>query len=1126
MKKNNFYFLLKSIVIILLLSSCGTKIPPEIAEFDSKLPATIDYNLHIKPILSDRCFKCHGPDANKREAGLRLDLEEVATKKLESGHIAIVPSDVDKSELVQRILSKDHKYLMPTPESNLVLNNEERATLIKWIAQGAKYKQHWSFVKPELADIPKVKNSAWPVNEIDHFILKKIEDKTLTVSPMADKSTLMKRAYIDITGLPPTISEMDAFLNDKSPNAYEKLVDKLLTSPQYGEKMAVDWLDLARYADTHGYQDDGYRNVYPYRDWVINAFNQNLGYDKFITYQLAGDLLKNPTKEQLIATCFNRNHPQTQEGGVVDEEYRNEYVVDRVNTFGKAFLSISYECARCHDHKYDPVSHKDFYQMYAYFNSNTESGIIPYNGEASPTITLTTKEVDKKLAFIKSKIDIVEDRLRPSNYTKEFENWLIEAKKNPEIYAKPKPYYAENKVNPSLKVEVPRKNKKEIAKYVPPLPSKKFVSKTEAGLIGHFEFETLVVNDDGKPQKLLNADSTDLNGKLIGDLDRMPQTIKGVKGNALKLIGDNGFEFNRLLDFDRQQSFTISIWVNRTSNKESGPIFQKSNGEFEGFRGYRVMLNPDGTLMVNMSYVWPSNCIDFQTIDKLKVNTWQNLTLTYDGTSKASGLKLFVDGSEANRKVKTDNLHKSILYGEKKSHWYDWSFNLGREMTSTMSNIAYDELRAYNRQLSELEVVELYKMKPQIANILKKKEQSDLEKKLLFEYYCLNFNRQHYVNRTVIEQFRDEENQLLTDQEEVMVMSEMKEKRKTFILARGQYDSPTKEEVQPNIPTLFDLGTKDFENNRLGLANWLTHKNNPLTSRVAVNRLWYQFFGKGIAINIDDFGNQGAMPTHPELLDWLAINFMENGWDIKRMVKMIVLSNTYKQASNIDQDIREKDPGNEFYTRGQSYRLSHEQIRDKALTASGLINLKIGGPSVYPYQPEGIWEQLTTRNLVNYKQSHGDSLYRRGLYTIWKRSAPPPNAISFDASERYICITKRQKTSTPLQSLVLMNDPQYMEASRVLGERMIKEAGSDVDKRITLAFRALTSRIPKTNELAILKNMYIEELATLNKNPASVDKILQIGEYKADKLLNKNELAACTMVATTIMNFDDTVMKR
>ncbi len=1126
MKKNNFLLFTNSIIIMLFLASCGTKLPPEILAFNDKLPATIDYNLHIKPILSDRCFKCHGPDANKREAGLRLDLEEVSTKKLESGKIAIVPGKMGESELVSRILSKEHKYQMPTPESNLVLNNEERATLIKWIDQGAMYKPHWSFVKPELAEIAKVKNTNWPVNEIDHFILKKIEDKKLTVSPIADKSSLMKRIYIDITGLPPTIAEMDVFLNDKSANAYEKLVDKLLASPHYGEKMAVDWLDIARYADTHGYQDDGYRNVYPYRDWVINSFNKNLGYDKFITYQLAGDLLKNPTEEQLIATCFNRNHPQTQEGGVVDEEYRNEYVVDRVNTFGKAFLSISYECARCHDHKYDPVSHKDFYQMYAYFNSNNESGIIPYNGEASPTITLTTKEVDKKLAFIRRKIDIVKERLGPSNYSKDFEKWLVEAQKSPEKYAKARPYYAENKVNPSLKVETLNKNKKEGKVMQAPQPSKKFVSKTEAGLIGHFQFETLVVNDKGKPQKLLNSDSTELKGKLEGDLDRMPQTIKGVKGNAMKLIGDNGFEFGRELDFDRQQPFSISIWVNRTSNKEAGPIFQKSNGEFEGYRGYRVMLNPDGTLMVNMSYVWPSNAIDFQTIEKLKVNTWQHLTLTYDGSSKVAGLKLFVDGKEANRKIRTDNLNKSILYGEKKSHWYDWAFNLGREMTSTLSNIAYDEMRAYNRQLSELEVVELYKMKPQIKDILNKKELTDLDKKQLFEYYCLNFNRQHYVNRTVIEQFRDEENQLLTDQEEVMVMSELKEKRKTFILARGQYDAPTKVEVQPNIPTLFDIGTNNFEKNRLGLANWLTHKNNPLTSRVFVNRLWYQFFGKGIAINIDDFGNQGAMPTHPELLDWLAINFVENNWDVKRMIKMIVMSNTYKQASTIDSKLKEQDPGNEFYTRGQSYRLSHEQIRDKVLTASGLINGKVGGKSVYPYQPAGIWEQLTTRNLVNYKQSHGDSLYRRGLYTFWKRSAPPPNAISFDATERYICITKRQKTSTPLQSLVMMNDPQYIEAARVLGQRMILEAGEDIDKRIILAFRALTSRAPKTTELNILKNMYKEELATFNKSKESVDKLLQVGEYKVDNHLNKFELAACTMVASTIMNFDETVMKR
>jgi Protein of unknown function (DUF1553)/Protein of unknown function (DUF1549)/Planctomycete cytochrome C/Concanavalin A-like lectin/glucanases superfamily len=1125
MKNIEFVFL----GIFVFLTSCGTKIPPEVAAFNNKLPATIDYNLHIKPILSDRCFKCHGPDANKREAGLRLDLEDVATKKLESGNTAIVPGDVDKSELVKRILSKEHKYLMPTPESNLVLNDEERATLIKWIDQGAKYKPHWSFVKPELVDVPKVKNTAFVVNEIDNFILQKIEAKNLKTSSIADKATLLKRASIDITGLPPKVAEFDTYMADNSPKAYEKLVDKMLASPHYGEKMTADWLDLARYADTHGYQDDGYRNVYPYRDWVIKSFNENLGYDKFITYQLAGDLLEKPTREQLIATCFNRNHSQTQEGGVVDEEYRNEYVIDRVNTFGKAFLSISLECARCHDHKYDPVTQKEFYQMYAYFNSNNESGIIPYNGEASPTITLTTKEVDNKLAFIRKKIAIANDRLSPSNFNKDFEKWLVEAQKSPEMFAKPKPYYAENKVNPSLKMETLYKKKSEGAVLQTPPPSKNFVSKTEAGLIGHFEFETLVVNDAGKPQKLLNTDSTDLKGNLVGDLDRMPQTIKGIKGNAMKLIGDNGFEFNRLLDFDRQQPFTISIWVNRTNSKESGPIFQKSNGEFEGFRGYRVMLNPDGTLMVNMSYVWPSNAIDFHTIDKMKINTWQHLSLTYDGSSKASGLKLFVDGKEVNRKVRTDNLNKSILYGEKKSHWYDWSFNLGREMTSTMSNIAFDEMRAYNRQLSELEVVELYKMKPNIGDILKKKALTELEKKQLFEYYCLNFNRKHYVYRTVIEQFRDEENQLLTDQEEVMVMKELPEPRKTFILARGQYDSPTKDQVEPAIPK-FSAGfpeiNQNFAKNRLGLAQWLTHKNNPLTARVVVNRLWYQFFGKGLAPNIDDFGNQGAMPTHLELLDYLSIKFVESGWDVKKLIKMIVMSNTYKQTSSIDQNEKEKDPANEFYTRGTSYRLSHEQIRDKVLTASGLLNEKIGGKSVFPYQPDGIWEALTTRNLVHYTQSHHDSLYRRGLYTFWKRSSPPPSAVTFDASERYNCIIKKQKTSTPLQSLVLMNDPQYMEAARVMGERMMHEAGADVEKRITLAFKALASRNPSKSELEILRKMYNDELNFYKNKKAEAEKIINVGEYQHDKTLETSELAACTMVATTLINYDETVMKR
>lgn len=1115
------------IVFLSMLNSCGNEVPPEIAAFNDKLPATIDYNLHIKPILSDRCFKCHGPDANKREAGLRLDLEESSTKKLESGNIAVVPGEVGKSELVKRILSKEHKYVMPTPESNLVLNDEERATLIKWIDQGAQYKPHWSFVKPELAEIPTVKNMNWPVNEIDHFILKKIEDKNLRPATIADKATLLKRISMDITGLPPSVKDLDVFLADKSKNSYEKMVDRLLASSHYGEKMAADWLDLARYADTHGYQDDGYRNVYPFRDWVINSFNNNLGYDKFITYQLAGDLLEKPTKEQLIATCFNRNHSQTQEGGVVDEEYRNEYVVDRVNTFGKAFLSVSLECARCHDHKYDPVSQKEFYQMYAYFNSNNESGIIPYNGEASPTVILTNKEVDKKLAFIRTKISIAQDRLNTINYVKPFEDWLKLAQQNPKEYAKPKPYFAQNKINPGFIVKA-KKNPLDSNYSKELIPAKNFISKKEAGLIGHFQFETLIVNEKGKPQKLLNSDSTNLKGNLSGDLDRSPNIVKGIKGNAMKLVGDNGFVFNRMLDFDRQQSFSVSLWVNRLDAKETGPLYQKSDGEFEGHRGYRVYLNPDGTVMFNMSYVWPANTIDFSSIEKLKVGVWQNITITYNGSSKAKGLKLFIDGREANRKVITDNLQKSILYGRNKSHWEPWTdnaFQIGFDFRTSVENIAFDELKAFNRQLAELEVQELATFKPEIFTVLSKKTLSDLEKKQLFEYYILNFDKKQKIYRTVLEQFRDEENQLMTDLEEVMVMKEMAVPRKTFILARGAYDAPSNVEVNPELPKLFDIA-ENFPKNRLGLANWLTHKNNPLTSRVAVNRIWYQFFGKGLAPSIDDFGNQGSMPTHLELLDWLSINFVDSGWDLKKLIKQIVMSNTYQQVSKVSNEVREKDLQNDLYTRGQSYRYSHEQIRDKILAASGLLNEKIGGASVFPYQPEGIWEALTTRNLVNYKQSMGDSLYRRGLYTFWKRSAPPPSAITFDASERYNCIVKKQKTSTPLQSLVLLNDPQYLEASRVLAEKMMKEGGENIDNRIKYAFKALTSRLPNTVEASILKNMYLEELSIFKKNTATADKILKIGEFKRNIALNTNDLAACTMVATTIMNFDETVTKR
>ncbi|MEY4538500.1 MAG: hypothetical protein RLZZ306_257 [Bacteroidota bacterium] len=1103
MKINRLTHILLIILGFTLVSCSGNDIPAEVAAFEDKLPETVDYNLHIKPILSDRCFKCHGPDKTKIEAGLQLASFEGATEKLKSGQRAIVSGNISKSELVKRILSHDPEDMMPTPKSNLTLTGEEKALLIKWIKQGAEYKEHWSFAKIENPDIPKVSESQWVKNPIDNFVLQKLEEKKIKHSDQADRETLLRRVSMDITGLPPTVQELDAFLKDKSPNAYEKVVDKLLKSPHYGEKIGVEWLDLGRYADSHGYQDDGMRNVSPWRDWVINSFNKNMPYDKFVTYQLAGDLLPNSTTEQKLATCFLRNHPQTQEGGVVDEEYRTEYVLDRVGMFGKAFLGLTVECARCHDHKYDPIAQKEFYQLSAFFNNNNETGIIPYNGEASPSVQLPTPEIEKKLAYIKAKIAPYNRAVQPYQpvYKQGFEKWVVEAQKNPSKYA---------------------------------------VSNKD--LVAHFPFERNFIKPKSKNLKeaynpwsqseyqYKNVAVDSVFGKISGDWDRRPKFIKGKIGNGLLLRGECGIDFHKSLDFERNQPFSISLWINPLKKGDNGPIYNSSNGEFEGFRGYRCWLLKDGTLQITFSYVYPSNCIDIITTDKVTYKQWQNLTLTYDGSSKASGIKIFMDGSEMKTSVLTDNLTKSMVYGENKSHWGSWTdftLMMGKEFRETMDNFAVDEFKIYTRQLAPIEVQGIAKNSEQISGILKtpRKDWTEAQEKALFDYYRLNFDSYFDAYSRNLKKLRGIETEIVTDVKEVMTMTERVIPRKTFILNRGAYDALGEEVSYGVISKILPFEDK-FPRNREGLAQWLLDERNPLFARVVVNRFWQTYFGYGLSKSSDDFGNQGEMPSHPELLDWLATQFRASKWDVKAMQKLIVMSATYQQSSLKRKDLMEIDSDNKLLARGPSYRYSHEQIRDAVLTGSGLLAPKIGGPSVYPYQPAGIWEALATRNATSYKQNHGDSLYRRGMYTIWKRSSPPPSAITFDAPERYFCVVKRQKTSTPLQSLVMMNDPQYNEAARKLAERMMREGGTTTEGRITLAYKAMESRYPRKEEINILKEMYQEELLDIQKNPKRVKELLSVGESQIDKTLNQSELAANTVLAMTLINFDGTVIKR
>jgi len=740
-----------------------------------KLPEVVDFNSHIRPILSDRCFKCHGPDVNAREGNLRLDLPDsaFAVLKEDPGLYAIIPGDPEHSQAYLRISSSDTAERMPPPSSNLSLSGYEIRLIEKWIMQGAAYKPHWAFIPPANKKIPEPENKKWARNEIDLFILDKMEMEGLSPNEPADKERLVKRVCFDLTGLPPSIELQERFLHDGSPDAYEKIVDELLSNPHYGEKMALHWLDVARYADSHGYQDDGRRTMWPWRDWVIHAFNENYSYEKFVTWQLAGDLLPNTTKEMKLATGFNRNHKITEEAGVIDEEYRLEYVTDRTNTFGKSFMAMTFECAKCHDHKYDPIPQRSYYSTFAFFNQVPEKGLLGDITLASladpPKMKITSEDVDKLLRFI--------------------------------------------------------------------------------------------------------------------------------------------------------------------NKKDTTPV-------------------------------------------------------------------------------------------------------------------------------------------------------------------------------------------------EVMVMKDSIGIRTTHILKRGEYDKPGEEVGFSTPPGIFPFDTLLYQKNRLGLARWLFDKEHPLTSRVYVNRIWQEFFGKGIVKTSGDFGMQGEPPSHPELLDWLALDFLNNGWNIKRLVKQIVMSATYCQSSVITKEKLSKDPENIYLSRSSRTRFTAEFIKDMVLASSGLLNEEIGGPSVKPYQPKGIWESSTSGRgeLATYIQDHGKDLYRRGMYTFIKRTVPPPSMLMFDASNRDLCQVKRVNTNTPLQALVLLNDPQVLEAARVLAERLTIEKSSPEEK-ISTAFRLILCRKATDKETSILFSYYEEEREKYSANTTAAKNFLEIGEYHHEQVSDKAAAAALMQVIHTLYNMEEAITK-
>ena len=944
-------------------------------------PAAIDFNREIRPILSDRCFTCHGPAAATRRANLRLDQEASVQPKT--------------AAILARITATGAQR-MPPVFAGAALSARETDLLKQWISEGAKFQKHWSLIPPQRDRS----------ESIDSLIRQKLTANGLTPAPPAGQHTLIRRASLDLTGLPPTPAELSAFLNDSTPQAYERVVERLLASPRYAERMAARWLDAARYADTNGYQTDAERFMWRWRDWVIEAFNKNMPFDQFTIEQLAGDLLPNPTRAQLIATGFNRNHRANGEGGSIDAEFMVEYAIDRVETTSTTWLGLTAGCARCHDHKYDPISQKEFYSLYAFFNNLPEKGKVFKYGNSPPLIPAPTPDQEQELAAWDQKLASAEAR-----------------------FAQLKPAAQEHQ----------RDWQKTLDTQLAWLPSEHLAARFD--------------NEKAPPQE----------AAAFGFYDK----------------------------------FTLAAWIKPAA--PTGAVLTKAVDQEEQ-PGYGLYLK-DGKLQVNLVQRWLDDCLRVETEEPIVLNEWTHAAMTYDGSLTAGGIKIYVNGRERKLKYLVDDLNQTVAVKEP----LRVGGGNGLKFTGEIA-----EARAYSALMPPAEIALLADRAPLAESTPEKRERAFLE-----EFAPAGIKQAW----TALKQVRRDRQKYVESLPTVMVMREMSPPRDAFVLNRGQYDRPT-DRVTRAIPAA--LGTlADSQPNRLTLAKWIVDRQNPLTARVTVNRFWQMLFGAGLVRTAEDFGSQGEWPINLELLDWLAVDFMEHNWDVKHLLKTIVMSQTYQQSSRITQT--GKDPENRLLSRGPRVRLAPEMVRDQALAAAGLLVEKLGGPSVKPYQPAGLWKELSGGE--DYQRDKGENLYRRSLYTFWKRAAPPPGMMTFDSAGREACTVLESRTNTPLQALTLMNDETYLEAARKIAERMMKEGGSTESERISHGFTLLLSRPATKAELQLLTTTLHRQRDRFETTPAEATKLLAQGDSPRDEKLHATELAAYTLVASTILNLDEAVTK-
>lgn len=1018
------------------------------------------FNHDVRPILSETCFKCHGPDPSHRQADLRLDTE--------AGVRAAFGDSLDSSVAWERITSADPDMVMPPSDSHLELTDAQKATLRQWIAAGATWQQHWSFIPPERPDVPPVSRSGWVRNPVDAFVLARLEREGLAPSPPADPEVLLRRVHFDLTGLPPSIEEMDAFLADPSDAAFEAVVDRLLASDHYGERMALRWMDAARYGDTSVFHADGPRDMWPWRDWVISAYNANKPFDQFTVEQLAGDLLPDATTSQQVATGFLRNNATTDEGGLIEEEYRVEYAVDRVKTTSMVWLGLSMECAQCHSHKYDPISQEEYYQFYAYFNQAADPGRQTRNGNQAPVVDLHDDQKLREAETLREQVDEQKAALEQLEADAEpaYQAWLQEASSSPDPI---------------------------------PAPADALLHATLDELEGASAADTA---DDDR----------------LGTVHGTAAWVDGRAGGGFRSDGANWIDFGDVAAFRRTDAFSYGCWIRPAGEAHGAPIARMKVAD--AYRGWDLHCS-SGHVEVHIIHVWPNNAIKVRTKQKvLKPDAWQHIFVMYDGSGRASGVTIHVDGTKQEWNTEQDGLSGDIRT--------DAPLTVARRDGGSEFRGVIDDVRIFERKLSDFEIARLAgtdTVTPLLA--LPAAERTAEQQQALRDHFFAAVHESWPALAAGIAGTEARIAELEQPVVDVMVMRDVDSWRPTFVLDRGNYASPRDDmPVSAGVPAVFPPPQPSEEpGNRLQLARWLVQDNHPLTARVAVNRHWAMLFGSGLVQTVGDFGSQGAVPSHPALLDWLAVDFREHGWDVKRLLKQLVMSSTYRQSSHVSPELLKRDPQNRLLARGARFRLSGEAIRDNALAASGLLVRDIGGPGVKPYQPPGLWNEVSLSGDVRFEQDHGDKLYRRSLYTYWKRSAPAPAMTIFDAPTREKCVLSRSRTNTPLQALVTMNDIQFMEAARCLAERCLPDSPDNARPAIQRAFRLATGCTPSERTLALLDQTWREERETFGADTERALQLISIGESPRDESLAPADHAAMTVVASIILNLDATVTR-